>query len=46
MEENINKGDAEPAPTSSEGQTELYLPHHCTYHTLQNSMGFLETRLY
>ena len=28
MEETINKGDAEPAPWTSEGQTEWYLPHH------------------
>lgn len=32
MEETINKGDAEPAPTTSEGQSEWYLPHHGIYH--------------
>lgn len=32
MEETINKGDAEPAPTTSEGETEWYLPHHGVYH--------------
>ena len=32
MEETINKGDAEPAPWTSEGQTEWYLPHHGIYH--------------
>lgn len=32
MEEIINKGDAEPAPSTSEGQTEWYLPHHGIYH--------------
>lgn len=32
MEETIDKGDAEPAPTTSEGQTEWYLPHHGIYH--------------
>ncbi|XP_023197668.1 uncharacterized protein LOC111610010 [Xiphophorus maculatus] len=32
MEETINKGDAEPAPTTSEGETEWYLPHHGIYH--------------
>lgn len=32
MEETINKGDAEPVPTTSEGETEWYLPHHGVYH--------------
>ncbi len=32
MEETINKGDAEPAPTTSAGETEWYLPHHGIYH--------------
>ena len=32
MEETINKGDAEPAPTTSEGETEWYIPHHGIYH--------------
>ncbi|XP_065108476.1 uncharacterized protein [Paramisgurnus dabryanus] len=32
MEETINKGEAEPAPTTSEGETEWYLPHHGIYH--------------
>ncbi|XP_057716613.1 uncharacterized protein LOC130931672 [Corythoichthys intestinalis] len=32
MEETINKGDAEPAPTKFKGQTEWYLPHHGVYH--------------
>ncbi|KAK7909491.1 hypothetical protein WMY93_014175 [Mugilogobius chulae] len=32
MEETINKGDAEPAPKTSEGETEWYLPHHGIYH--------------
>ncbi len=32
MEETINKGDAEPAPITSEGQTEWYLLHHGIYH--------------
>ncbi|XP_054600468.2 uncharacterized protein [Nothobranchius furzeri] len=32
MEETINKGDAEPAPTTSERETEWYLPHHGIYH--------------
>ncbi|CAI5683011.1 unnamed protein product [Oreochromis niloticus] len=32
MEETINRGDAEPAPTASQGQTEWYLPHHGIYH--------------
>ncbi|XP_054653604.1 uncharacterized protein LOC129193043 isoform X1 [Dunckerocampus dactyliophorus] len=32
MEETIKKGDAEPAPTTSEGETEWYLPHHGVYH--------------
>ena len=31
MEETINKGDAEPAPTRSEGETEWYLPHRSDY---------------
>ncbi|XP_039907300.1 uncharacterized protein LOC120746094 [Simochromis diagramma] len=32
MEETINRGDAEPAPIASQGQTEWYLPHHGIYH--------------
>lgn len=32
MEETINKGDAEPAPATSEGEKEWYLPHHGIYH--------------
>ncbi|GAA6093827.1 uncharacterized protein LOC118336621 [Tachysurus ichikawai] len=32
MEETINKGDAKPAATTSEGETEWYLPHHGIYH--------------
>lgn len=32
MEETINKGDAECAPTTPEGQTEWYLPHHGVCH--------------
>lgn len=32
MEETINKGDAEPAPTTFTGETEWYLPHHGIYH--------------
>ena len=32
MEETINNGDAEPAPKTSEGEIEWYLPHHGIYH--------------
>ncbi|XP_030597267.1 uncharacterized protein LOC115788399 isoform X1 [Archocentrus centrarchus] len=32
MEEIINKGEAELAPTASEEKTEWYLPHHGIYH--------------
>ncbi|XP_067265626.1 uncharacterized protein [Chanodichthys erythropterus] len=32
MEETINKGDAELAPTTNPGETEWYLPHHSIYH--------------
>jgi len=32
MEETISRGDAEPAPATSAGETEWYLPHHGIYH--------------
>lgn len=32
MEEMINRGDAEPAPATLNGETEWYLPHHGVYH--------------
>ena len=32
MEETISKGDAEPAPVSSEGDIVWYIPHHGVYH--------------
>lgn len=32
MEETINKGYAELAPATSEGETDWYLPHHGIYH--------------
>lgn len=32
MEETIKRGDAEPAPTTSAGEIEWYLPHHGVYH--------------
>ncbi|KAL6475780.1 hypothetical protein MHYP_G00168200 [Metynnis hypsauchen] len=37
MEETINKGDAEPAPTTSEGETEWYLPHHVSVPSVEEA---------